>query len=93
VVDKHLAILNSIAEIENKVIRQKKRLQEEGITHELYLEFKQELGAGKRGLEAELAKGVKGVSNAQECIDFAISYSLKLPSLWASVGYVEKQRL
>lgn len=44
-------------------------------------------------MKKELAKCGQGVSNPQECIEFAIEYSLKIPSLWGSPGYTEKQKL
>lgn len=47
----------------------------------------------KKEIEDILAKDRKGVSNPEECIDFALHFALKLPSLWSSAGYTEKQRL
>jgi site-specific DNA recombinase len=92
-IDDKGSLLITIQEIDKKLERQKKRLREEEITYDLYLEFKGELETEKKQLEEELAKSGNGVSNPQECIDFAIDYSLKLPSLWSSAGYSEKQRL
>lgn len=47
----------------------------------------------KKELQDELVKCGKEVSNPQECVDLALDYSLKLPSLWSSAGYTEQQRL
>lgn len=91
--DDKAALLNNIQETTKKLERQKKRLRDEEITYELFLEFKGELENEKKLFEEELAKSGKGVSNPDGCIDFAINYSLKLPSLWSSAGYAEKQRL
>lgn len=91
--DDKTAILNSIQEVDNKLARQKKRLKEEEITYDLYLEFKGEYEKEKKELQDELANSGNGVSNPQECVDFALDYSLKLPSLWSSAGYTERQRL
>jgi hypothetical protein len=91
--DDKTTLLNSIQEIDKKLERRKKRLRDEEITYELYLEFKAEYEKEKKELLDELAKCGKGVSNPQEYIDFALDYSLKLPSLWSSAGYTEQQRL
>ena len=92
-VDDKTVLLSNIQEIDRKLERQKKRLMEEQISYELYLEFKGIYEKEKKELEAEIAKCGKGVSNPQECIDFALEYSLKLPSLWSSARYTEQQRL
>ena len=91
-VDGRTVLIGNIQEIDRKLERQKKRLMEEQISYELYLEFKGVYEKEKKDSEAELAKCGKGVSNPQECIDFALDYSLKLVSLWASAGYTERQR-
>ena len=64
-----------------------------GVIRRLGLKPNSEQKKEKKELQDELAKSGNRVSNPQECIDFALDYSLKLPSLWSSAGYTEKQRL
>ena len=92
-VDDRTTIMGNIQGIDKKMARQKKRLMEEEISYELYLEFKGIYEKERKDLEAKLAESGKGVSNPKECIDFAIEYSLRLPSLWTSAGHTERQRL
>ena len=41
----------------------------------------------------QLKKCTKGVSNPEKCVEFAINYSMKLPSVWSSAKHSDKQRL
>jgi len=56
---------------------------------EFVADFKQE----RKEIEEELAKPAKGVSNPEKCIDFAISFSMKLATVWSSANYHDRQRL
>lgn len=91
--DEKSILHKKLQELENKTAHQKKRVEKEEIPYELFLEFKAGYENQKKEIEGILAKEVKGVSNPEECIDFALYYSLKLPSLWSSAAYIEKQRL
>jgi hypothetical protein len=91
--DEKSILLKKIQELENKTVHQKARVEKEEIPYELFLEFKKGYENEKKEIEDILAKEVKGVSNPEECIDFALHYAPKLPSLWSSAGYTEKQRL
>jgi site-specific DNA recombinase len=82
-----------LQDLDKKIARLKERLKNEEIPYDLFQEFKAGYEQERKEIEAELAKGTKGVSNPEECIDFALHYALKLPSLWASAGYTERQRL
>ena len=82
-----------LQEIDKNIERQKERVKKEEIPYELFLEFKAGYENEKKEIEAELAKGSNGVSNPEECIDFALHYAPKLASLWSSAGYAERQKL
>lgn len=82
-----------LEDLDKKTVRLKERLKNEEIPYDLFQEFKTDYEKERIKIEEELAKCSKGVSNPEECVDFALHYALKLPSLWASAGYTEQQRL
>ena len=69
------------------------RLKNEEIPFGLYQEFKAGFENERLKLEKEAGKAENGASNLEKCLDFALQYSMKLTSVWASAKYVEKQRL
>ncbi|MDQ3846109.1 MAG: septation ring formation regulator EzrA [Bacteroidota bacterium] len=84
---------NRLQEINKNIERQKARLKKEEIPYELYLEFVADYEKEKKDIQDELAKASTGVSNPELCVDFAVTYSLKLASTWRSAGYSDKQKL
>ena len=88
------AILESkLKEIDENMERQKTRLKKEEIPYDLYLEFIADFEKEKKKTLDELAKCSKGVSNPEMCVEFAINYSMKLPSVWDCAKYSDRQRL
>ncbi len=47
----------------------------------------------KKKISDKLAKCSKGVSNPEMCVEFAVNYSMKLPSVWDCANYRDRQRL
>ena len=92
-VDENAIMQTKLKEINNKLERQKTRLKNEEITYALYLEFVADLEKERKGIEEELAKPAKGVSNPEKCFDFAITFSRKLATVWSSAKYTDQQRL
>jgi site-specific DNA recombinase len=84
---------NKLYDIAKNVERLKTRLKNEEIPYDLYLEFLADFEKEKKEIADQLAKCSKGVSNPEKCIEFAINYSMKLPSVWSSAKYSDKQRL
>jgi len=84
---------NKLHDIAKNVERLKTRLKNEEIPYDLYLEFLADLEKEKKEITDQLAKCSKEVSNPEKCVEFAINYSMKLPSVWNSAKYSDKQRL
>lgn len=80
-------------ELDRKTARQKDRVKNEEIPYSLFLEFQASYEEERKEIQKELDITPKGVSNPEECVDLAIQYALKLPSLWSLAEYREKQRL
>ena len=80
-------------EINKDVAWQKERLKKGEIPYDLYLDFVKDYEDEKKKITEELAKGSKGVSNPELCVNFAVTYSTKLAPVWSSASYTEKQRL
>ena len=70
---------------------QQKRLKKEEIPYDLYLEFIVDLEKEKKKTLDELAKCSKGVSNPEMCVEFAVNYSMKLPSVWDCAKYSDRK--
>ena len=85
--------LHGIAKNIEKQKKQKTRLKNEEIPYDSYLEFLADPEKEKKEITDQLAKCSKGVSNPEKCVEFAINYSMKLPSVWSSASYSDKRRL
>ena len=92
-VDNKAILEKKYSEIHAKLERLKTRLKNEEISYTLYLEFAGDFQKERKQIEEELAKPSKGVSNPEKCIDFAITYSMKLATVWSSANYHDQQRL
>jgi len=92
-VDEKSILQSKLNEINTKLERQKTRLKNVEISYSLYLEFVADFENERREIEEELAKPSKGVSTSEKCIDFAITFSMKLAPLWSSAKYSDQQRL
>ncbi|RYF87204.1 MAG: hypothetical protein EON98_01300 [Chitinophagaceae bacterium] len=91
--DDKLTFEKRLKEIDKDVAWQKERLKKGEIPYDLYLEFVADFEKEKKTITDELAKGSKGVSNPELCVNFAVNYSTKLAPVWSSASYTEKQRL
>ncbi|MFA6152137.1 MAG: hypothetical protein WC716_12500 [Chitinophagaceae bacterium] len=47
----------------------------------------------RKEIEQEMDKSNNRVSNLDKCIEMALSFSSKLPSMWSMGGYETKQKL
>lgn len=92
-VDDNTTLQKNLEEVRAKLERQKTRLKNEELSYALYLKFVDDLEKEQREIEEELAKPSKGVSNPEKCIEFAVTYPMKLAPLWSSAKYSDKQRL
>lgn len=80
-----------VVEIDKKIDRLEERLIMEEITLDLYTKYLGKFKAEKLDLERALLKTGKKVSNLEECVDKAIQFMAKLPSLWKLLPYKDKQ--
>ncbi|RYZ23107.1 MAG: recombinase family protein [Chitinophagaceae bacterium] len=91
--DDKITFEKRLKEIDKDIAWQKERLKKGEIPYDLYLEFVADFEKEKKAITDELAKGTKGVSNPELCVNFAVNYSTKLAPVWSSASYTEKQRL
>ena len=81
----------------NKLKQQMDRLEErfimEEIDKEMFTKYKQKFTTERHQIEQEMAKSTNRVSNLDKCIEMAIQFSAKLPSMWGLGGYESKQKL
>lgn len=91
--DEKSILKERLLELDRKTARQKDRVKNEEIPYSLFLEFQASYEQERKEIQKNLDITPKGVSNPEECVDLAIQYALKLPSLWSLAEYREKQRL
>lgn len=73
--------------------RLEERFIMEEIDKEMFIKYKEKFTAERVQIEQEMAKSTNRVSNLDKCIETAIQYSSKLPSMWTMGGYEAKQKL
>lgn len=80
-----------------KINAQLERLEEryimEEIDKEMFIKYKQKFTTERLQMEQEMARSTNRVSNLDKCIETAIHFSAKLPSMWTMGGYETKQKL
>lgn len=73
-----------------KIKQQMDRLEErfimEEIDKEMFAKYKQKFTTERHQIEQEMAKSTNRVSNLDKCIEMAIQFSAKLPSMWGLGG-------
>lgn len=83
----------SLQEINKKIERLEERFISEEIDRDIFRRYREKFTQERAEIEERLAKSSKGVSNLDKCIEAAIEFSSKLPSLWESGDYIEKQNV
>lgn len=91
--DDRLVYEKAIKEIDVKIEKQKRRLEDEEIPYAIYLEFVTKYEKEKKKVAEEIEKGSKGVSSPLRCVQFAVNYSCKLKPVWTSASYTAQQKL
>lgn len=91
--DDRLVYEKAIKEIDVKIEKQKRRLEDEEIPYAIYLEFVTKYEKEKKEIAEELGKNSKVVSNPLRCVQFAVNYSSKLKPVWTSASYMAQQKL
>ena len=86
-------IKKSIAELDKKIKRLRERFALDEIDREMYQEFSSQFIAERAEHEKELAKLDFEWSKSEDCINEVVDKLIKLPSMWVSSNYEEKQKI
>jgi hypothetical protein len=80
-----------LSEIEEESYNLRKRHAIGSVSLEIYEEFSAEMKVRKEKLLADLEKLDQKLSNPRELINFSCQLASKLPAVWASGDYYQKQ--
>lgn len=90
---KKIELMQQVKKINAQLERLEERYILEEIDKEMFAKYKQKFTTERGQIEQEMAKGINRVSNLEKCIETAIQFSAKLPSMWTFGGYEAKQKL
>lgn len=79
--------------VKQQIDRRKERFIKDEIDKEMFAKYKQKMMLESQQIEIEMAKSTNRVSNLEKCIEMAIQFSAKLPSMWGLDEYESKQKL
>jgi len=88
-----ISLAMRLKELDSKLSVLEERFAFGEINRDVFEKFSAKLIEEKRGLETELGKISFELSNPQELIDYFISISMNLPSIWDSSDYSIKTKL
>ena len=86
-------LTSKLGELETKIKSVKERFAVGEIERNLYTEVSAKLDKEKSGIEFEIEKSGKRVSNLQKLIDYTMDLSSKLHTTWELSEYTDKQNL
>ncbi|HLG34798.1 MAG TPA: recombinase family protein, partial [Bacteroidia bacterium] len=86
-------LTSKLGELETKIKSVKERFAVGEIDRNLYAEVSAKLDKQKSGIEFEIEKSGKRVSNLQKLIDYTMDLSSKLHTTWELSEYTDKQNL
>lgn len=92
-IDHRDSLGNDLIEVQRKLDRLEERYIEEEMTKDIFMKFGEKYRQEKRQIEDRIEKLASGGSNLEKRIDFAVSNSMKLASVWHSGDYNKKQKL